>query len=97
MNVNDGVWSLKERWDFHWGTVGEFDVPPQIEKMLEVSGKEKVTLIGFSQGSAVLYYSLAKLQDWWADKAARYVALASCLFNGTVTYEETVKKYSLYD
>ena len=53
------------------------DTPLMVEKALEVSGKPKVTLVGYSEGTFVMYYALAKNQDYWAQKAARYIAIAS--------------------
>jgi len=44
----DGEWSLEERWDFSWADMGVFDMPAQIEKVIEVTKKPKVTVIGYS-------------------------------------------------
>ena len=44
----DGEWSLEERWDFSWADVGEYDLPAIVDKVLEVTGKPKVTLTGYS-------------------------------------------------
>ena len=44
----DGEWSLEERWDFSWAEMGVFDMPAQIEKVIEVTKKPKVTVIGYS-------------------------------------------------
>ena len=48
MHERDGEWNLKERWNFSWAEMGVYDVPAAVEKMLEVTGKEKVTLMGYS-------------------------------------------------
>ena len=48
VNERDGEWSLKERWDFSWADMGAYDVPAFVEKTLEVTGKPKVTLLGYS-------------------------------------------------
>ena len=48
----DGEWTIKERWDFTWADMGTYDQPTLINKVLEVTGKPKLTLVGFSQGSA---------------------------------------------
>ena len=48
----DGQWSLKERWDFTWADSGFYDMPAALDKIIEVSGKPMVTVIGYSQGSA---------------------------------------------
>ena len=45
----DGNWeSLKERWDFSWADMGYYDMPAALDKIIEVSGKPKVTVIGYS-------------------------------------------------
>ena len=59
--------------------MGKYDLPANVEKVLEVSGKEKVTLFGYSQGTASTTYSLATKQDYWADKANRFISLAHCV------------------
>ena len=41
-------WTLKEKWDFSWADMGTYDVPAFVEKALEVTGKPKVTLLGYS-------------------------------------------------
>ena len=51
-NRRDGEWSDKERWNWSWAEMGMYDVPAFIDKMLEVTGKPKVTLIGYSMGTA---------------------------------------------
>ena len=51
-NRRDGEWSLKEKWDFSWAEMGLYDLPAEIDKILEVTRKPKVTLIGYSQGSS---------------------------------------------
>ena len=50
VNIRDGEWSLKERWDYSYTDMGIYDIPAQIETILDVTGKPKVTLIGFSLG-----------------------------------------------
>jgi lysosomal acid lipase/cholesteryl ester hydrolase len=40
----------EEYWDFTWTEMGKYDVPAQIDKILSVTGKEKLTYIGFSTG-----------------------------------------------
>ena len=51
-HVRDGEWSLKERWNFDWADMGEYDIPAFVEKVIEVTGEPKVTLVGYSQGGA---------------------------------------------
>ena len=51
-NIKDGTWSLKERWDFDWSDMGQYDISAFVDKVLEVTGKPKVTMMGYSQGGA---------------------------------------------
>ena len=44
-------WS-DDRWDYTWADMGQYDMPACIDRILEVTRKPKVTLIGYSQGSA---------------------------------------------
>lgn len=46
--------------------------------MIEVTEKPKVTLMGYSQGGAQMFYALAKNQDFYADKVHRFVSLSGC-------------------
>lgn len=56
----DGEWSLAERWDFNWATMGEYDLPAMISKVIEVSEKPKTTIITFSSGAPQCIYSMVK-------------------------------------
>ena len=47
-NKRDGEWSLEERWDFDWSDMGKYDIPANVKKIIEVTGKPKVTLMGYS-------------------------------------------------
>ena len=47
-NDRDGVWSSAERWSWNFADLGKYDIPAQVKGVLEVTGKEKVTLIGYS-------------------------------------------------
>ena len=44
----DGEWPIAERWNFNWADMGLYDMPAQIRKVIEISGKPKVTVIGLS-------------------------------------------------
>ena len=92
VNDRDGEWSLKERWNFSWAEMGTYDLPAIAEYMIEVTGKPKVTIMGYSQGNAQAFYALAKHQDYWVDRMERLVALGPCVFDILDgTYEESVQ------
>ena len=56
----DGEWTLKEKWDFSWAEMGLYDLPAEIDKIIEVTRKPKINLIAYSQGSSQAYYAMAK-------------------------------------
>lgn len=87
-------WTLKQHWDFDWADMGTYDLPAFVERIREVTGKPKVTLLGYSQGGALIYYALAKNQDWYAERVHRFVSLAGCPY-GIITgsYEQNVSQY----
>ena len=60
VNLRDGEWSLKERWDFTWADEGLKDLPAIVEMMLAETGQPKINLMGYSMGSAMMNYGLAK-------------------------------------
>ena len=77
-NVNDGVWSLEERWDFTWEEQGVIDIPAMVDKALEISGKSKATVIGYSQGTAMLMNGMVTNLDFYTEKANSVILLAAC-------------------
>ena len=66
--------------------MGMYDMPAQIDKVLEVSGKPKMTVIGYSQGSAQNLYAMAKKQDFFAERVNRFIAVAVCMI-GSPEYD----------
>ena len=73
--------------------MGEYDIPAFVDRILEVTKKPKVTLIGYSQGSTQIYYGLAKKQDYFAERVNRFIGLASCAYvYQKYSYERTVKE-----
>ena len=52
VNRNDDTWTLKEHWDFTWADMGTHDIRKFVERMIEVTGQPKVTLMGYSTGGA---------------------------------------------
>jgi len=71
--------------------MGEYDIPALVNKMIEETGKPKVTIMGHSQGGALMFYALAKNQDFYADKIHRFVSLSGCPYSAPGwSYEESV-------
>lgn len=44
-------WNRKRYWNFSWHEIGVFDVTAMIDHILKETDQEKVTYIGFSQGT----------------------------------------------
>ena len=76
--------------------MGTYDLPAALTTVLQVSGKEKATIVGFSQGASQTFYALAKHQDFYADKLHRFVALAPCLTGAEGEYLPSPKDHSKY-
>ena len=71
-------------------------MPAFMQKIIDVTGKPKVTVMNFSQGSAQMYYALAKKQDWFAKRTHRFIALSSCIvpsIDEFMSYEGWVAKF----
>ena len=47
-------------WEFSWAEMGLYDDKSNIKLAKEKSGKDKVTWVGWSQGTTQLLYGLAK-------------------------------------
>lgn len=61
---------------------------------MEVTGKPKVTYIGYSQGSAQGLYAMAKDQDYYADRINRLIMVGPCMMIGSdLTGEQLAAKY----
>lgn len=56
--------------------LGDYDLPTQIDKVLELTGKSSLSYIGHSQGTSQMFYALAKNEAAFKDKINLFVALA---------------------
>lgn len=59
--------------------MGNYDVRAFVNKVLEVTEEPKLTIIGYSQGSAQTIYAMAKDQDFYALRVHRFIALGACM------------------
>lgn len=59
--------------------MAKFDFKAQIDKIIEVTEKPKVTYIGYSQGSAQGLYALAIEQDYYAERINRLIMIGACM------------------
>lgn len=84
----------EEDWkNLNWGAYGVKDIPSEIDVVLSVSGADKLTYIGYSQGTAQMFYGLSQLEEaYFASRLERFIALAPgpfcVIWEGYETYEE---------
>lgn len=95
-NINDGhhAQTSKQRWDFSYAELGMYDQPAFIDKILKVTGKSKLTYIGYSLGTSQMFYGLSKLHNsYYADRLNSFVALAPCLKGAVGTRDDYLDAY----
>lgn len=66
-------------WFWTWQEMGQYDVPANIELVKQQTGVDKVSYVGYSQGTVQMFYSLATLEDsYLGDNLFTFAALAPC-------------------
>jgi len=50
--------SDKDYWNFGFEEMGDLDLLTAVDYILHVTGKTQLTLLGFSQGTTIAFYSL---------------------------------------
>ena len=63
--------------------MGKYDLPAMFETITQVRGNEKLTYIGFSQGTTQLLYGLATQQETYAKKLDKAILLAPAIYGAT--------------
>ena len=69
----------REKYNTSWQEMGKYDVPAMLDKIIEESGNESVSYVGYSQGTSQLFYGLATDQDKYAKRIDRAIMLAPCV------------------
>ena len=72
----DPVTDDKEFHDYSFTKYGKYDLTAQVQKAIDMSGQEKVTFMGHSQGTTQMFYELSQNQDWINERVNLFVALA---------------------
>lgn len=67
-----------EFWDFCMDDNGYYDIPAQIDMVLNVTQAEKINYIGYSQGCAEMSIACAERQEY-CDKVQLFIAMAPAL------------------
>jgi pimeloyl-ACP methyl ester carboxylesterase len=66
--------SDKAFWQFSWMQFSEYDIPADIDYILATTGFPKLTYMGHSQGTLIMFALLSE-QPEWADKLTTFVAV----------------------
>jgi pimeloyl-ACP methyl ester carboxylesterase len=59
--------------------MGDYDIPASIDYVRKVTGQEKVTYVGHSQGTTQMFSALASNEDYFKDRVNLFVALAPAI------------------
>lgn len=91
---------MKEYWDFSWAEMGLYDDVDNIKMIKEITGKEKVSYVGISQGTVQMFYALAHIEDsFLADNLYTFAAASPCTIDvseGDTLYEEGLFHFEDY-
>lgn len=66
-----------EFWDFGILEMGQYDLPAVMDYITDVTGKEKMTYVAHSMGTAIMISSMAEVRkDYYKKRLNSFVALA---------------------
>ncbi|KAJ8922568.1 hypothetical protein NQ315_007598 [Exocentrus adspersus] len=74
----------KEFWDYSFDTCGYYDLPAEIDYVLNATGLEKLNYVGHSQGTSE-FFALASLRPEYNEKITLMVALAPIAYMQNLT------------
>ena len=70
--------SEQDYWDFSWADMAYDDVA-NIAGIKSITGEDKITYLGYSQGTIQMHYALAHDDDlWFQDNLKRVIHFAPC-------------------
>ena len=77
-------------WNYTYSEYGLYDVTANVKMIKEAAGVDKIFYIGYSLGTAQMFYSLAHLEEeFLADSIYKFIALAPCFASDTPTETST--------
>lgn len=83
--------SAQDFWDFSWADMAYDDVA-NIAGIKSVTGEDKITYLGYSQGTIQMHYALAHDEHlWFRDNLKRAIHLAPCF---VMTFPDTQLYYN---
>ena len=70
-----------EYWNFSFEEFGSFDLKTSVEFILsKKQAGQKISLLGYSQGTTVSFYALAEDPDFYKDRIDLFVALSPTIY-----------------
>ena len=63
-------------WQFSFTEMGDYDIPATVDYILKATGRKKLALFGYSQGTTVCFYSLATHKEFFREKINIFVSIA---------------------
>jgi len=87
----DPDYNKKKFWAFDFSEMGTYDIPANLDYITELTGVEKVSYIGHSQGTTQMFFGLSEFEDYYASKVNLFVALGPV----TVITGDTGYMYSI--
>lgn len=61
----DPFWNRAEYWEYDFDELGIYDVPAEIDFILEVTGQEKLSFIGHSMGTTQMLTGLSDIPEYY--------------------------------
>ena len=91
----------KEFWDWTSEDLAKYDLPAEIEKVLEVTAQPKLVYLGYSRGTSQMFLALGMDEDYYLSKVERVVAFSPCMYEnmellrpgGSMDYQQVVDFY----
>jgi pimeloyl-ACP methyl ester carboxylesterase len=63
-------------WEFSFVEMGDYDAPAQVDHVRKVTGQDKISYVGHSQGTTQMFYSISDRPDFWKERLNLFTALA---------------------
>ena len=91
----------KEFWDWTSEDLAKYDLPAEIEMVLQVSAQPKLVYLGYSRGTSQMFLALGMDEDYYLPKVERVVAFSPCMYEnmellrpgGPMDYQQAVDFY----
>lgn len=84
----------RDVWDWSYAEMAKYDLPAFILKVKQVSGRDKVSYIGYDQGATQMLYGLAHWEKLFFQKhLSKAILMAPCAKPKVMDYEKIFDGY----